>query len=191
MKNEISYQEAKNLLDKYLKTEFLRFHSRETEVVMRRLAKHFNENQDFWGISGLLHDLDLDILQGNFALHGLTTVKILREEGFEIPELFAVILSHTEGIPESTAKRVSNFDIILSAAENITGLISANTLLRPDKKIAGTEPKSLVKRLKSKAFAASVNREFIYDIEKTGISLNDFLQIAIDAMTEIADEIRM
>jgi len=191
MKNEISYQEAKNLLDKYLKTEFLRFHSRETEVVMRRLAKHFNENQDFWGISGLLHDLDLDILQGNFALHGLTTVKILREEGFEIPELFAVILSHTEGIPESTAKRVSNFDIILSAAENITGLISANTLLRPDKKIAGTEPKSLIKRLKSKAFAASVNREFIYDIEKTGISLNDFLQIAIDAMTEIADEIRM
>ncbi|RLD75920.1 MAG: phosphohydrolase, partial [Bacteroidetes bacterium] len=87
------------------------------------------------------------------------------------------------------AKRETDFEIILSAAENITGIISAYVAIRPDKKIAGTKVKSIKKKLKSKAFAASVNREFIYDIEKTGIELDTFLQISIDAMNEIADQI--
>ncbi len=191
MQTKINISEARKISDKYLKTEYLRFHTLESEAIMRKLAKYFGKDEDFWGVTGLLHDLDMDVINGNYALHGYKTVELLKEEGYDIPKMFHAIISHTEGVSESTAKRETDFDIILSAAENITGIISAYVAIRPEKKIAGTKVKSIKKKLKSKAFAASVNREFIYDIEKTGIDLDTFLQLSIDAMTEIADDINM
>ena len=190
-KTTISRDEAHQIWDKYLKTGYLRLHTLESEAIMRKLARHFAEDEDFWGNTALLHDLDMDVINGDYRLHGFKTIEILKNEGFDIPEMFNAILSHTEGVNPNSPSRTTHFEYILSAAENITGMISAYVAVRPDKKIAGTQPSSIVKRLKSKAFAASVNREFIYDVEKAGISLNEFLQIAIDAMTEIADEIGM
>ncbi len=191
MKTTISRAEALDVWDKYLKTKYLRYHTLESEAIMRKLAEHFNKDTEFWGITGLLHDLDMDVINGDYSKHGYKTVEILKEEGFEIPEMFKAIISHTEGVSGAEAKRESDFEIILSAAENITGLISAYVLMKPEKKIAGTKVKSIKKKLKAKAFAASVNREFIYDIEKAGIDLDTFLQIAIDAMTEIAEDVEM
>ena len=191
MKTEISQSEASIIWAKYLKTQYLRFHTLESEAIMRKLARHFGKDESFWGITGLLHDLDMDIIDGDYSLHGYKTVDLLKEEGYDIPEMFNAIISHTEGVSESKAIRETDFEIILSAAENITGIISAYVAIRPDKKIAGTKVKSIKKKLKSKAFAASVNREFIYDIEKTGIDLDTFLQISIDAMSEIAEDIGM
>ena len=191
MKSNITKQEAINLIDKYLPTETLKFHSIETEAIMRKLAIHFHQNEDLWGITGLLHDLDMDVINGDYSQHGLKTVEILKSEGYDIPEMFDAIISHAEGVNEGGAKRVTDFDFILSAAENITGMISAYVAVLPDKKIAGAKPSSIIKRLKTKAFAASVSREFIYDIEKTGLKLDEFLRLSIDAMTEIADEIGM
>ena len=191
MKTEINIEEAKKIWNKYLKTPYLQFHTLESEAIMRKLAKHFGKDEEFWGITGLLHDLDMDVINGDYSLHGYKTVDLLKEDGYDIPEMFKAIISHTEGVSGNDAKRETDFEIILSAAENITGIISAYVAIRPDKKIAGTKVKSIKKKLKSRAFAASVNREFIYDIEKTGIQLDAFLQISIDAMTEIADEIGM
>ena len=191
MKTTISREEALQVWDKYLKTKYLRYHTLESEAIMRKLAEHFGEDPDFWGITGLLHDLDMDVIDGNYSQHGYKTVELLKEEAYDLPEMFKAIISHTEGVSEGDAKRETDFEIILSAAENITGLISAYVLMKPEKKIAGTKVKSIKKKLKAKAFAASVNREFIYDIEKAGIDLDTFLQIAIDAMTEIADEVEM
>ncbi len=191
MKTTISRPEALSIWDKYLKTKYLRYHTLESEAIMRKLAEHFNKDPEFWGITGLLHDLDMDVINGDYSKHGYKTVEILKEEGFEIPEMFKAIISHTEGVSGAEAKRESDFEIILSASENITGLISAYVLMKPEKKIAGTKVKSIKKKLKAKAFAASVNRKFIYDIEKAGIDLDTFLQIAIDAMTEIAGEVEM
>jgi uncharacterized protein len=190
-KTNITNEEAQQIWDKYLKTEYLRLHTLESEAIMRKLAKHFGKDENLWGNTGLLHDLDMDVIKGDYNQHGQKTVEILKNEGFDMPEMFHAILSHCEGLNPASPKRKTDFDYILSAAENITGMISAYVAVRPDKKIASTQPSSIVKRLKSKAFAASVNREFIYDIEKTGINLNEFLQISIDAMTEIADEIGM
>jgi predicted hydrolase (HD superfamily) len=187
----ITNEEAHKIWEKYLKTEYLKLHTLESEAIMRKLAKHLGKDEDLWGNTGLLHDLDMDEIDGDYKFHGLKTVEILKIEGFEIPEMFEAILSHTEGINPENPKRKTDLDYILSAAENVTGIISAYVAVRPDKKIAGTQVSSIVKRLKSKAFAASVNREFIYDIEKTGLKLNDFLQISMDAMTEIAEEIGM
>ena len=191
MKTSISRDEALQIWDKYLKTKYLRYHTLESEAIMRKLAEYFGKDVDFWGITGLLHDLDMDVIDGDYSQHGYKTVEILKKEGYDIPEMFKAIISHTEGVSGTEAKRETDFEIILSAAENITGLISAYVLMKPDKKVAGTKLKSIKKKLKAKAFAASVNREFIYDIEKTGIDLDTFLQIAIEAMTEIADEVEM
>ncbi len=192
MKNEISYSEAKTLFDKYLKTEYLRFHSRESEVIMRKLANKLGEDEEFWGITGLLHDLDIDTIDEDYSKHGYKTVDILFNEGFNIPKMFAAIISHTEGVEGHKERRETKLDYCLAAAENLTGLISAYVLLRPGKKIAGTKAKSITKKFKSKSFAASVNREFINDITKvTDLPRNEFFQLAVDAMSEIADEIGM
>jgi len=191
MKNTITRSEAKLIWDKYLKTEYLRFHTIESEAIMRKIAIHLGKDEEYWGIAGLLHDLDMDLINGDYQQHGHKTVEILKEEGYEIPEMFDAIIAHVEGLNKTGAKRTTDFDFILSAAENITGMISAYVAVKPDKKIEGTKPSSIIKRLKTKAFAASVNRDFIYDIEKTGMKLDQFLQLSIDAMTEIADEIGM
>jgi predicted hydrolase (HD superfamily) len=189
MKNEINYSDAIALLDKYIKSPALRYHNRETEVIMRSLAKHFSKNEDLWGITGLLHDLDLEEIGENLSAHGYRTVEILKENAYEIPEMFEAIIAHTEGLTD--AKRKTDFDIILASAENITGMITAYVLILPDKKIAGIKSSSIKKRLKQLRFAASVNRDFIYDIEKTGLSLDEFLDISILAMQEIAEETGM
>ncbi|MFN8254685.1 MAG: HD domain-containing protein [Bacteroidales bacterium] len=191
IKSAMTRTEAQQLLDKYLKTPYLKLHTLESEAIMRKLALYFGKDEVLWGNTGLLHDLDMDVINGDYSLHGIKTVEILKNEGYDIPEMFAAILSHAEGVNALNAKRSSDFDFILSAAENITGMIAAYVAVRPDKKIAGTQPSSIVKRLKARAFAASVNREFIYDIEKTGLKLDKFLQLSIDAMTEIAAEIGM
>jgi predicted hydrolase (HD superfamily) len=191
MKTTISREEALQIWDKHLKTKYLRYHTLESEAIMQKLAKYFGKDPEFWGITGLLHDLDMDVIDGDYSQHGYKTVEILKKEGYDLPEMFKAIISHTEGVSGTEAKRETDFEIILSAAENITGLISAYVLMKPEKKIAGTKVKSIKKKLKAKAFAASVNREFIYDIEKTGIDLDTFLQIAIEAMTEIAEEVEM
>ena len=191
MKNTITRIEALAIWNKYLKTEYLKLHMLESEAIMKKLAKHFGKDEEYWGITGLLHDLDMDVIDGNYKLHGIKTVEILKKEGFDLPEMFNAIISHAEGVNEGGAKRTTDFDFILSAAENITGMISAYVAVLPNKKVAGAKPSSIIKRLKTKAFAATVSREFIYDIEKTGLKLNDFIQISIDAMTEIASEIGM
>lgn len=191
MKNVMTRQEAQALMDKYLTTPTLRLHSRETEVIMRRLAVHFGENEDFWGITGLLHDLDLDVIGGTMETHGLRTVALLREEGYEMPEMFQAILSHTEGLAPDRPARQSRLDFALSAAENLTGIISAYVLVRPGQKIEGAKVKSVTKKLKDKSFAASVSRAFIDDIEKAGVDRSTLIALGLEAMGEIADELGM
>ncbi len=192
MKTKITRSEAIEIWTKYLTTPYLRLHTLESEAIMRKLAVNIGEDADYWGITGLLHDLDMDIINGNYTLHGLKTVEILRNEGYELPEMFQAITAHAEGISKSNIKRKSNFDFILAGAENLTGIISAYVAIRPDKKIAETKVKSIKKKLKSAAFAASVNRQFINDVsEKAGIKQDTFITLAIEAFEEIADEIGM
>ena len=192
MKTTITYEEARTLLDTYLKTEYLRFHSRESEVIMRALAKHLGQNEDFWGIAGLLHDLDLDEIGENMQRHGIHTVELLKNADYDIPELFDAILSHVEGIEGVIHKRETDFQYILAGAESITGLITAYVILRPEKKIDGVKVKSIMKKFKSPSFAAKVSRDFIRDAaEHAGMELTEFIAISIEAMSTIADETGM
>ncbi len=192
MKNIITIDEAKELLEKYLKTPYLRDHCRESEVVMRALAKRVGEDEEFWGVTGLLHDLDMDIVTKEEDLnnHGKRTIEILKEEGYEIPEMFQAIRAHTEGFLEGkSSKRESKLDYALGAGETVTGLITAYVRMRPEK-FEGAKVKSLNKKFKDKSFAANVSREFINDIEKVGLERGEFFQLALDAIKEISDEIK-
>ena len=188
MKDQITLEEANNLLKRYLRQAHLLHHSRETEVIMRALARHFGEDEELWGITGLLDDLDLDEIAGNIEKHGERTCEILEEEGFNVPEMFKAIKSHVETLGFSDVKRESKLDYCLSAAENATGLITAYALMRPER-LEGMKASSLNKKFKSKAFAANVNRELINDIEKTGLQKSEFFEIAIKAIQGIASEI--
>ncbi len=187
-KTTININEANALIEKYLKQQYLKYHSRETEVIMRALAKHFGEDAEFWGITGLLHDLDMDETGGDIQTHGIRTIEILKEEGYDIPVMFRAIQSHVESLGVAGVLRESRLEYVLSAAENVTGLITAYALMRPEK-MNEMKASSLNKKFKSKAFAAKVSRELINDIEKAGLQKSEFFQISINAMQKISSEI--
>ncbi len=192
MKETMSRAEAHRILEKHVTTPHIILHSRETEVIMRRVAKLLGEDEDMWGNTGLLHDLDMDLIDGDFAEHGYKTVEVLKEEGYDIPVMFEAILSHREALDDAREKRTTRLDYVLSAAEQLTGIISAYVKMRPEKTIVGAKVSSVVKKMKDKSFAANVNRSFINDVDvRCGIERSVFIQCAIDALTDIREEIGM
>jgi putative nucleotidyltransferase with HDIG domain len=188
----ITRDQAQALLDKHVTTDWIKLHSRETEVIMRALAKKLGEDEDLWGLTGLLHDLDMDEIDvRNPKDHGEKTVKILKEEfGEDVPkEMIQAIKAHTECLGLLGVNRQSKLDFALAAAENLSGFLVACALVMPDKKIATVKPTSVVKKLKDKSFAAKVNREFIYDIEKAGVKLEELIDLSLQALKGISTEI--
>jgi len=178
---------ARELVSKYLKDTNNQLHSRESEVVLRAIAKKLGEDEELWGIAGLLHDLDWEETENNPEKHGLRTLEILKEEECEVPaEVAHAITAHNEGY--TGMKRESKLDYSLAAGESITGLIYAYALMRPEK-LAGMKASSLNKKFKDRNFAAKVSRELIADIEKTGLEKSEFFAVAIEAMQTISDEI--
>ncbi len=179
-------EEALLLLRKYVKNEKMIAHCLASEAVMRALAIHFGKDADDWALAGLLHDIDVEITNADLQIHGLEAVKILTEAGIK-PEIVDAIKMHNEAA--HGIKRSTDFHFALACGETITGLIFATTFVYPDKKIAGVKVKSITKRMKEKAFAASVSREIIMECEKLGLSLDQFTEIALKALQEIASDI--
>ena len=194
----ISYDDAVKLLDEYVKNPVNRNHSRESEVVMRGLAKRLGANEEAWGILGLLHDIDWETVGDDVVKHCVTCEEILKKAGVTDGAI-RVIQSHGYELGWGDAyygpgdfkgkTRASLVEHALAAGETITGLIYAYGLMRPDKKLANAEVKSIKKKLKDKTFAAKVNRNTIQECEKLGLEVDEFLQIALDSMKEIAEEI--
>lgn len=177
----ISREEAVQLLEENVKAENMLKHCYASEAVLRAIARHLGQNEDEWGIAGLLHDIDVEITNADPYKHGPYAEKLLR--GKVTDEMLDAIMMHNE---VATGKnRTTTFQHALAAGETITGLITATTLVYPDKKIAGVKPKSVTKRMKQKAFAASVKRENIMECEKIEIPLSDFAELSITAMKRI------
>lgn len=191
MQAGITYDQAKKLFDEYVKNPIIRNHCRSSEVVMRALAKKLDEDEELWGIAGLLHDIDYELCQNDLSKHGVLCQSILKEAGVS-DALIDVIVSHVYGSDlsdYSDRMRTTKFEHALAAGETVTGLIYAYGLMRPDKKLEGAEVKSIKKKFKDKSFAAKVDREVIRECETLGLELNEFFEIALNAMKEIADEI--
>ncbi len=174
------------LLEKYIANERMRRHCYASEAVLRALAEKLGQDKDQWGIAGLLHDIDVEITDADPKRHALEAVPILQEAGLDDESIEAIKLHNEEatGIPRTTV-----FQHALAAGETITGLITATTMVYPDRKLASVKPKSVVKRMKEKAFAASVNRDTIRECEKIGIPLPEFAELAVVAMRGISDEL--
>lgn len=181
-------EESIALLHEHIKNQNLRKHCYASEAVMRALARRMNADEEKWGLAGLLHDLDVEEVNADPKIHGLETARLLEEKGID-PEIIEAIVLHNEHA--TGKKRTKPFHHALAAGETITGLITATTLVYPDKKLASVKPKSIKKRMKEKAFAASVSREHIMECEKAGIPLDEFIQISLAAMCSISDELGM
>jgi len=182
----ISRARALELMQQNLPQESMQKHSLATEVVMRALARRLGRDENLWGIAGLLHDLDYNETKENMPRHGLVTEQILTEQGV-CPEIIQAIKAHNAD--NLGFKRSTEFEHALACAECITGLVVATTLVYPDKKIAGVRPKSIIKRMKQKEFARSVNRDYIRECELIGVPLEDFAVLSLGAMAEIAVEL--
>ena len=182
----IERDEAMALLREYIKNENLIRHCLASEAVMKELAKRFGEDEEKWALAGLLHDLDVELVNADLAVHTLEAERILRENHVD-EEIIEAIKMHNE--MASKKKRSEKFHHALAAGETITGLIVATALVYPDKKLASVKPKSIKKRMKEKAFAAGVNRETIMECEKIGLDISEFSEISLTAMRGIADQL--
>ena len=159
-------------------------HCLATEAVMRSIAPRFSADPDQWGLAGLLHDVDVELTNGDPEIHGTKAAEMLRTLGLD-EESITAIRRHNE--QASKEPRSTVFDHALAASETITGLVTATTLVYPDKKVASVKPSSVVKRMKEKLFAASVNRDTIRECEGIGIPLPEFAETAVRAMQQISD----
>ncbi|MCX7909764.1 MAG: HDIG domain-containing protein [Ignavibacteria bacterium] len=186
MGNKIpSREEALNLLLKYNQSDSLIKHAKAVEGVMRYIACKLGEDEDLWGIVGLVHDLDYEMYPEQ---HCQVTKKILEEEGWD-ETLIRAILSHGWGTCTDVEPR-SLMEKYLYAIDELTGLITAVALVRPSKSIMDVEVKSVKKKWKEKNFAAGANREIIQKgADLLGISLDELIQLTIEGMKTVAKEI--
>ena len=183
--NMITRDEALEMLKSNVQAENMLKHSLASEAVLRAIAKHLGKNEEEWGIAGLLHDIDVEITNADPYTHGPYAEKLLK--GKITDEMLDAIVMHNE---VATGKeRNTEFQHALAAGETITGLITATTLVYPDKKLASVKAKSVTKRMKQKACAASVKRENILECEKIGIPLPEFADLAVNAMRSISDDL--
>jgi predicted hydrolase (HD superfamily) len=130
--------------------------------------------------------LDFEETKDNPEKHTLLTIEWLKDSGLPQEALHAISAHNEEHV---NCKRESLFDYALTAAETVTGLISATAMVMPDKKLASVKAKSVKKRIKEKAFAKNVNRENILLCEKLGLNIDEFIELSVKAMQEAAPEL--
>jgi putative nucleotidyltransferase with HDIG domain len=183
---ELTRETALSLLSQYVKNDRMIAHSLASEAVMRGIARKLGRDEEKWGMAGLLHDLDVETTNAEPTVHGTQTEGLLKDYNVD-PEILDAIRMHNEC--SSGKERNTEFQYALAAGETITGLIFATTYVYPDKKLSSVKPKSVVKRMKEKMFAASVKRENILECEKIGIPIDEFAALAINSMIPIAGDL--
>jgi predicted hydrolase (HD superfamily) len=178
-----SREEAVRLLEEWVENEGLRHHMRCVEVSMRAYARRFGEDEEKWGLAGLMHDLDWEKYPDE---HPLRAVEELRSRGVGEDVLHAILAHRADFTGTEPETRL---DKTLLACDEITGLVTATALVRPSG-ISDLTPKSVKKKMKDPAFARGVDREEVrHAVELLGVDLDQHIQTVIDAMREIADEL--
>ena len=176
---------AWGLLTEFTQSESLRKHALAVEACMRAYAKKFGENQDLWGIVGLIHDFDYEKYPTPEE-HPYKGNEILKERGYS-DEIRRAIMSHAE---YSGVSRDTPMEKALFACDELAGFITACTLVKPSKSLAEVEAKSVRKKMKDKAFARSVNRNDITSgAVELGVDLEEHIAFCIEAMKGIAKEL--
>jgi putative nucleotidyltransferase with HDIG domain len=159
-------------------------HMLATEAIMRTLARKLGEDEEEWGITGLIHDIDVELIEGDMSSHSKLGADIAQEFG-ATESMAHAILCHNEA---HGVLRETKLDKALFCADPLSGLITAAALVRPDK-LSGLTTKSVMKRFREKSFAAGVNREQVAQCQKIGLELEEFISLGIEAMKGIASEV--
>lgn len=176
---------ALKAIQENVKNENLIKHMLATEAIMRTLARRFNENEDEWGLAGLLHDIDIELTNGDLSVHSKPGAQMAREMGATEVVCHAILV-HNEKHGEPC---VSLMDKAIFCTDPLTGLITAAALVCPDKKLSGVEAKSIRKRFKEERFAAGANREQIAKSSEIGLELDEFIVLGLEAMKNVAEDL--
>lgn len=182
-------EEAYALLYEWVESESLRRHMIAVEVALRAYARHFNQDEDLWGLTGLLHDLDYERhpnMDDTENGHPRTELRLFRERGYPAEMIHAVEAHATFlGVPSE-----SLLDKALLACDELTGLLLACAYVRPDRDLRNVELKSVKKKWKDKAFTAAIDRqENQHFIEALGVPFDEHVQRVLSAMQTIAPEL--
>ncbi len=181
--------EAYALLCEWVQSESLRRHMLAVEASLRAYARHYGEDEELWGITGLLHDLDYERfadMDDQVNGHPRTELRLFQERGYPA-ELIHAVEAHAVflGVP-----CVSLLDKALLACDELTGLIQAAAYVRPDRDLRNVELKSIKKKWKDKAFTAAIDRhENMIFIEELGVPFDEHVQRVLTAMQGIAAEL--
>ena len=177
-------EEALKLLHQYNESDSLRKHAYSVEGVMRYIAKKRGEDEEKWGIIGLVHDLDYEHFPDQ---HCTKTREILEKEDWP-EEYIRAIVSHGWGICSDVEPKTV-LEKTLYAIDELTGLVTANAMVRPSKSIMDMTVKSVRKKWKSPAFAAGVNRSIIQKgADMLGVEIGELIEDTIMGMRQVADE---
>jgi putative nucleotidyltransferase with HDIG domain len=182
----ITRERAIELLHEYIKNPNMIKHCLASEAVLGALADRMGADRGKWAMAGLLHDIDVELTHADLNIHGLESVNILQDNGVA-QEIIEAVKLHNE--ISCRERRSKPLHYALAAGETITGLVTATALVYPDKKLSSVKPKSITKRMKEKAFAASVNRDIVRECEKINIPLPEFAELALIAMQGISDDL--
>lgn len=181
--------EAYALLCEWVENESLRRHMLAVEAALRAYARYYGEDEELWGLTGLLHDLDyerhpdMDDAQDG---HPRTELRLFREQGYP-PELIHAVEAHATflGVP-----RQSKLDKALLACDEVTGLILATAYVRPDRDLRQVEVSSVKKKWKNRKFTEAIDRdENLHYIEELGVDFDEHLARVLAAMQAVASDL--
>lgn len=179
----LSRDEAMKLVNEHLTKKNLVKHVLAVEAIMRVLARRLEQDEEVWGLAGLLHDLDYEQTSESPDRHGHITAEILGE--YDLPdEVIRAVLAHAGHV-----ERTSLLDKAICCVDPVTGLIVASALMHPAKSLSALDADFVGKRFKEKRFAAGANREAIASCRDLDLVLHEFLEISIDAMRGISREL--
>ena len=185
MTSDMDRSAALSLMHEFTQSLSLRRHMLAVEAAMRAYARKFGEDDEKWGIVGLLHDFDYERWPDP-PDHPLKGAAILAERGFPADVIYA-IKSHADYL--SDCPRIHTIDKALYACDELSGFITACAMVRPER-LAGMQASSVKKKLKAKAFAASINRDDIArGATDLGVPLDEHIQFVIDALIPVANEL--
>ncbi len=173
------------LMTSHVKNENLQKHMFAVEVAMRFYARKYGEDEEIWAMTGLLHDCDYEEYP-DLNIHTRVAADWLREGGYDERIIYA-ILAHND-INQETHPRNNLLSHALYACDEITGMVTATALVRPTKSVIGLEVSSVRKKMKTKGFAAGVNREdLLKGAAELGVDLDEHIAFVIQAMSSIAE----
>ncbi len=177
--------DAYKLMTSHVKNESLQKHMLSVEAAMRFYARKYGEDEELWGMAGLLHDMDYEEYP-DLHQHTQVAAQWLRDAGYDERIIYA-ILAHND-LNLATNPRGDLLSKALYANDEVTGMVTATALVRPNKSILGLEVSSVRKKMKAKGFAAGVNREdLVKGAEGLGIDLNEHIANVIEAMNSVAE----